>query len=65
MEYESDRFVVALVRVQQLSQSVATTFATPKSLSGMPLSIIVQTFEHEIARLWESANLFFAGHGEI
>lgn len=65
MEYESDQLAVNLVRVQQLSQSIAMTLTSRKKVDGMPLAIIVQTFEHEIDQLRQkSATRGFLRNGK-
>lgn len=64
MEYESDRFAVLLVRVQQLSQSIAMTLTHRKEPDEMPLAIIVQNFEHEINQLRKSATHESPGRGK-
>lgn len=48
MEYPSDRLAVHFVRIQQLSQSISMTLASPNKLD---LPLIVQGFEHEIGQL--------------
>ncbi|KAJ4409435.1 hypothetical protein N0V82_009476 [Gnomoniopsis sp. IMI 355080] len=51
MEYPTDQLVVLLVRTQQLSQSISTTLASRNTQDSLPLSLIVQSFQHEIRQL--------------
>lgn len=51
MEYPSDRLVVLLVRTQQLSQSVSMTIAFRNNRDSLPLSLAIQSFQHEIRQL--------------
>lgn len=50
MEYPSDHLAVLLVRTQRLSQSISMTLAL-RNRDSMPLSLIVQSFQHEIRQL--------------
>lgn len=51
MEYPTDALVVLLVRTQQLSQSISMTLAFRNTKDSLPLSLIVQSFQHEIRQL--------------
>lgn len=49
MEYSTDNLAVALVRTQQLAQSISTTLAFRKN--SLPLTIMITSFQHEIDQL--------------
>lgn len=49
MEYPSDQLAVLLVRTQQISQSISMTLAFRNN--NLPMTIIVQSFQHEIDQL--------------
>lgn len=51
MEYPSDRLVVLLVRTQQISQSISMTIAFRKNRDSLPLSLTIQSFQHELLQL--------------
>lgn len=51
MEYPTDQLVVLLVRTQQLSQSISMTLAFRNNKDSLPLSLLVQSFQHEIRQL--------------
>lgn len=51
MEYPTDQLLVLLVRTQHLSRSVSMTLAFRNPKDSLPLSIIVQSFQHEISQL--------------
>lgn len=51
MEYPTDQLLVLLVRTQHLSRSVSMTLAFRNSKDSLPLSIIIQSFQHEIRQL--------------
>ncbi|CAN8096408.1 unnamed protein product [Discula destructiva] len=54
LEYPSDRLLVLLVRTQQLSQSISTTLAFRNHTDSLPLSLVVQSFRHQIRQLKET-----------
>lgn len=51
MEYSTDQLLVLLVRTQHLSRSVSMTLAFRNPKDSLPLSIIIQSFQHEIRQL--------------
>ena len=50
MEYSSDEYLVQLVRIQQLAQSVAMTLAYRRSglQVDLPVSIMVKSFQQQL-----------------
>ncbi|KAG8165697.1 hypothetical protein KVR01_004249 [Diaporthe batatas] len=49
MEYPTDEFIVYLTRTQQLSQSISMTLAFRNA--SLPLSMIIKSFQEQIAQL--------------
>ncbi|KOS17646.1 hypothetical protein ESCO_002476 [Escovopsis weberi] len=50
MEYASDEYLIRLVRIQQLTQSISLTMALDPHQPGMqlPLTMVVQSFQQQI-----------------
>lgn len=55
-ELKSDDFLVKLVRVQQLAQSISLTVAMEPGQQAMqlPMTIVVQSFQDQLASLQQS-----------
>lgn len=55
-QYKSDEFLVKLVRVQQLAQSISLTLALEPDQQAMqlPMTIVVQSFQDQLNSLRDS-----------
>lgn len=66
MQYPSDEYLVKLVRIQQLAQSISITMA-PENLDQttdkVPLTMVVQSFEEQLRQYRESLNPRFSDNG--
>lgn len=61
MQYPSDMFLVKLVQVQQLAQSISLAMSTEsgQSPSRLPLTMVVQSFEVQIESFRASLSIEF------
>lgn len=63
-EYPTDQLVVLLVRTQQIAQSISMTLAFRNNRDSLPLSLIVQSFQHEIRQLKDAIPESFCESGQ-
>ncbi|KAH7188476.1 uncharacterized protein B0J16DRAFT_94771 [Fusarium flagelliforme] len=68
MQYPSDEYLVKLVRIQQLAQSISVTMA-PENLDQttdkVPLTMAVQSFEEQLRQYRESLNPRFSDNDNL
>lgn len=66
MQYPSDEYLVKLVRIQQLAQSISATMAPEnldQTIDKVPLTMVVQSFEEQLRQYRESLNPRFSDNG--
>lgn len=62
MEYPTDELIAYLIRTQQLSQSISMTLAFRNN--SLPLSMIIKSFQEQIAQLRASVPESVKKHGQ-
>lgn len=65
-QLKSDEFLVKLVRVQQLAQAISLTVAMEPDQQAMqlPMTIVVQSFQDQLASLQQSLSPELAEDGK-
>lgn len=66
MQYPSDAYLIKLVRIQQLVQSISITMAEDnlgQTTNKVPLTMVVQSFEEQLRQYRESLNPQFSDNG--
>lgn len=64
MEFPTDKIAALLLRTQQISQSISMALTFRDSVNGLPLTILVNTFEREIEQLRRSMPESLQDHGQ-
>lgn len=66
MQYPSDEYLVKLVRIQQLAQSISLTMAIDnisQHAMKLPLTMMVQSFQEQLNQFSASLSPRFADNG--
>lgn len=67
MQYPSDEYLVKLVRIQQLAQSISLTMTVEnigQHAMKLPLTMVVRSFQDQLDQYRNSLGPRFSGNGE-
>lgn len=66
MQHPSDEYLIKLVRIQQLAQSISVTMSAEnlsQTASKLPLTMVVQSFEEQLQLYKDNLGPRFADNG--